>query len=372
MPEEADEADEREPLEPPRKSGAVIEPTTPAAAVDRALAWLVSNQEQDGHWDLDDFPSKAGAADVGAPIHEVGVTGLALLALLGDGHTLRSGAHTGAVGSAVAWLRAQQDADSGLIGEQVGYSFLYDHAIATAALAEAYRAAPEEPLRACVDQAVEFILRARNPHGAWRYDVPPTGDNDTSVTTWMVVALRTAGSAGLEVDGAAYEGALAWIRQVTDPGTGRVGYASRGSASSRVSGINDHFPTDRGEAMTGAGLFVRLLLGDGPNASMERGEQLLLRHLPEWAPGELGCDLYYWMHASNAMYLVGGRSRSAWSAALRNALLPNQRMDGDLAGSWDPVDPWSYAGGRVYATALAALALESELVTPFGTRKKER
>ena len=36
---------------------------------------------------------------------------------------------------------------------------------------------PEEPLRACVDHAVEFILRARNPHGAWRYDVPPTGDN---------------------------------------------------------------------------------------------------------------------------------------------------------------------------------------------------
>ena len=68
------------------------------------------------------------------------------------------------------------------------------------------------------------------------------------------------------------------------------------------------------------------------------------------------------------MYLYGGTARGAWSAALRQALLPNQRADGDLFGSWDPVDPWSYAGGRVYATALATLALESDYREPTGCR----
>jgi hypothetical protein len=372
-PEPAMTAPPEEPEEPEEPVPDELEEATPvAAAVDHALAWLISNQEQDGHWDLNDFPSKSGAADAGAPIHEVGVTGLALLALLGDGHTLHSGAHTRAVESAVQWLQGQLDVDSGLIGEQVGYSFLYDHAIATAALAEAYRTGPTPLLRSSVQLAVNFILRARNPYGAWRYDVPPAGDNDTSVTAWMAIALQTAESADLKVDEAAYQGALSWISEVTDPQTGRVGYDSMGSASSRVSGINDHFPTDRGEAMTGAGIFVRLLLGDEPDASMRKGEQLLLRHLPEWAPGDLGCDLYYWMHGSNAMHMLGGRSLAAWSAALRGALLPSQRMDGDLAGSWDPVDPWSFAGGRVYATALAALALQNENVTPIGTRKKDQ
>ena len=35
-----------------------------------------------------------------------------------------------------------------------------------------------------------------------------------------------------------------------------------------------------------------------------------------------------------------------------------QRDDGDEKGSWDPIGPWGFAGGRVYSTALMTLTLE--------------
>ncbi len=43
---------------------------------------------------------------------------------------------------------------------------------------------------------------------------------------------------------------------------------------------------------------------------------------------------------------------------MKKAILTNQRKDGDEKGSWDPVGPWGYSGGRVYSTALMTLCIE--------------
>jgi hypothetical protein len=39
----------------------------------------------------------------------------------------------------------------------------------------------------------------------------------------------------------------------------------------------------------------------------------------------------------------------------------HQRKDGCARGSFDPVDVWSPDGGRVYSTAMIALALANQL-----------
>jgi hypothetical protein len=46
---------------------------------------------------------------------------------------------------------------------------------------------------------------------------------------------------------------------------------------------------------------------------------------------------------------------------MKRALVANQRREAgvDEHGSWDPVDPWSAEGGRVYSTAICCLSLES-------------
>ena len=45
---------------------------------------------------------------------------------------------------------------------------------------------------------------------------------------------------------------------------------------------------------------------------------------------------------------------------MEKAILGSQRLaeGDDRHGSWDPVDPWSREGGRVYSTAINALSSE--------------
>jgi hypothetical protein len=47
-----------------------------------------------------------------------------------------------------------------------------------------------------------------------------------------------------------------------------------------------------------------------------------------------------------------------WNQAMQETLLTRQRLDGELAGSWDADDLWGGYGGRVYSTSLATLSLE--------------
>ena len=60
-----------------------------------------------------------------------------------------------------------------------------------------------------------------------------------------------------------------------------------------------------------------------------------------------------------ASFHAGGPQWEAWNQHLQGAILPLQhRSGGPLDGSWDPDRIWGGHGGRVYATALAALTLE--------------
>jgi hypothetical protein len=114
--------------------------------------------------------------------------------------------------------------------------------------------------------------------------------------------------------------------------------------------------------MTAAGIVIRLLAGQEPRTPVVQKGMLLLRRLPPvWNPGDGSIDMYYWFFGTLAAFHVGGEAWSEWSQALRAAVLPSQRRDGDpktTRGSWDPIDPWSDAGGRVYSTALMTLCLE--------------
>jgi hypothetical protein len=334
-------------------------------AVVAGLDWLQAHQSPDGFWDGDRFSDHCGR--IGASIcdgaghstHDIGLTGLALLAFLGNNSTSSSGPYRETVSRGVRWLRAQQDPDTGFIGPLAGRDFLYDHALATLALSEDYNFTRSPLLRSVVQNAVWAIQRARNPYGGWRYDAPPVGDSDTSVTGWMLFALCAAKDAGLEVDEAALEGGLSWIDEMTDPVTGRIGYDTFGSLSSRTP-ANDHFPREKGEAMTAVGLLCRIFLGQDLESTpvLRRHADLLLQCLPEWDAEGHGCDMYYWYYGTFALFQLGGVHWKRWESAMTDAVVRSQRRDGDERGSWDPVGPWGSVGGRVYSTALMTLCLE--------------
>ncbi|MCA8966123.1 MAG: terpene cyclase/mutase family protein, partial [Planctomycetes bacterium] len=330
-------------------------------ALKDGLEWLANHQDDDGKWDTDEFMKHDPAGDLcdgpGQPEHDVGVTGLALLAFLGDGHTTRAGIYKERVTRGIKWLRDQQDFESGLIGEKIGHSYMYSHGIASLAMCEAYYFSKYKILKKNAQLGINYLERHRNPYSVWRYQ-PRDNDNDTSVTTWAAMALCSGRSFGLQVNPNAVQMIGNWYDQVTDD-KGRSGYTKVGERSSRKPG--DHsarFPVERGEALTAAALLGRFMIGQEPasKAVMAKSAGLLLAQPPQWQKDRI--DAYYWFFGSFAMYQMGGEFWEGWAPHLAG-LLTHQRQDGNFAGSWDPVGVWDEDGGRIYATALYSLALQT-------------
>lgn len=352
-------------------------------AVDRALEWLARHQGKDGGWDGDGFVESCTDANrcegKGYPTYDVGLTGLAVLAFLGSGHTHTKGPYRAKIGEAIKFLRRKQGPD-GCFGIQRGH-FMYAHAAATLAMAESYRLTQSPLLRRPVQKALEFLYLAqnRNPSDAdgklgWRYSIQP-GDNDSSVTGWCVLALISAHRAGIEVSETALAGAREWYSRMTAD-NGRVGYVQVGVSPVRGAGREEKWPRRKSEAITALGIVGRdaitTVLGvpDGHRDELAKSAALCLERLPKWDASSGTIDHYYFLWGTLAMHRLGGDSWVTWRKAVLDAIGRNQRLDGCARGSWDPLGAWGEDGGRIYATAMSALAMElaHRYALVFGTR----
>jgi hypothetical protein len=340
------------PAKPPEQEPVVVRPERRAprandADVGRGLRWLAAHQDKDGASVSEHKSDK---------VSRVGLTGLSLLTFLAAGSTPTKGTHAKAVAGAVGWLRGQMDKD-GLIGTMRGRSFAYEHAIATLALALTVQVEPDEGLRKEVGLAVQWIEKARNPYKVWRY-FPRDGDNDTSVTGWMVAALVAARDAGVTVNPEALKYAAAWYDEVTNPGTGQCGYTKRGEGSSRAMGSELQFPAAKTEAMTASALLARLTLGQKVETHpvLSTARDTILAKTPA-AEDPQAFDLCYFLYASLAIARLDETSQRTWRQALEPVLLAAMRPEGDDTGPWSTPDPWQDEGGPIYATSLATLTL---------------
>ncbi|MHC4136132.1 MAG: hypothetical protein ACYS0K_14225, partial [Planctomycetota bacterium] len=210
-------------------------------------------------------------------------------------------------------------------------------------------------------EGLNFIGMARNPYMAWRYE-PRGGENDTSVTGWCVMALKSGKFAGLEVDPDAFEGARQWVDKMTDPNFGQVGYNYPGGAPARPEGKQDRFPPEKSHAMTAAGILSRIFLGEDPRASemIKKGANLCVELPPVWNPDTGDIDMYYWYYATLALFQTGGAYWRKWNENMKDAIVKNQHQkgSGSRTGSWDPIGVWGDDGGRVYSTAVLVMCLE--------------
>ncbi|MBI4616569.1 MAG: protein kinase [Planctomycetes bacterium] len=333
-------------------------------AVRLGLGWLARHQDPaTGAWDPGGFAARCqGEACEGAgrSAWEAGESALALLAFLATGTTPAAGVHGEVVARAVDYFLSIQDAD-GCFGGQEG-QFLYGHALSTLAVVEAFGVARDPRTGDAARRGVSFLLLAQNPGYGWRYRIRP-GDSDTSATAWALLALWSARAAGLEVPAQAFEGALAWLDVATDPATGRTGYQAAGDLGTRFGDAAPRF--ENVETCTGVSLLVRLRSGEAPDSPVvARQRELLLACLPAWTEyraqdAKSRIDYYYWHLGTLALFEHGGEAWQSWNEALKSALLPRQRRDGDAAGSWDPCDAWGMEAGRIYATAINTLTLET-------------
>ncbi len=339
-------------------------PTPQNTAVMAALRWLKNHQAPDGHWDGAGFDAQCKMNRCDGPgdsAYSTGLTGLSLLAFLGSGQTHQTGSCRETVKNGLRYLRDVQDSE-GCFGSRTSQHFLYNHACATLAMTEAFGMTGSAAFKSPAQRGVGFILKARNPYLAWRYDFPATGDNDTSVTGWMVMALKSAKLSDLEVENQAVKDAISWVDKMTEPEFGRTGYQQRGGPPARTNEMMSKFPAAKSESLTAVGLTVRIFGGHDMKSdeAIGKGADLLAKCLPKWDVDQGTIDYYYWYYGSLAMFQVGGERWNKWKQAMETALLSHQRLEKDRCeyGSWDPIDPWSGEGGRVYSTAINCLTME--------------
>jgi hypothetical protein len=282
---------------------------------------------------------------------------MALLAFLGNGHTHRFGTFKQTVNKGLNWLKRQQAAN-GAVGYEEGHGeSIYNHAISTMALCEAYAVSRDFTLKRYAEQAVKFCVESQNPGLGWKYGIR-SGRNDTSVTGWMVLALKAGKTAGLDVPDSAFEGSRNWFVRATDS-EGNVGYETPGGGSSFLGPNDGKF--DLTPCMTAVSVICRIFTGERRSEdAIRKGAKILTDNMPAWSnPTDTRkCNFYYWYYGTYAMFQVGGDKWKEWNKAMQQALLPRQRQRGCEDGSWDPVSEWALAGGRVYTTAINALTLE--------------
>ncbi len=344
-------------------------------AVDLALEWLKNHQSSDGRWECENFSAQCKlnkCPDPGEAAYTPGVSGLALLCFLGYGETHQSGTYKDVVKRGLKYIKSIQDAE-GCFGPRASQHFQYNHACAALAMTEAYGLTGSRLFKDAAQRGVNFVIASQNPYLAWRYGVRD-GDNDTSVTGWMTMVLKSGVMAELDVDKTAFKGAVDWIKRMTEPEFGRSGYQQRGGQPARTAEMMDRFPPDKSESLTAVACLTRIFAGQNPtkNEMIQKGADLMVKKLPVWDLDSGDIDMYYWYYATLAIFQVGGDHWKKWNEAMKPAIIDNQRMEQgrDERGSWDAVGPWAPEGGRVYSTSVMCLCLEIyyRYGRVFGTR----
>ena len=364
------------------------------SAIWAALDWLCRHQSDDGSWKAREFTRQCkktyksrNAArygpGLGLPRHDVGVTALALLAFAGYAHTHQYGKYpryVQAVKRGVKYLKSVQVSSTdpnknGRFGSEDHKQWIYDHAIATMAMSELLAMSDDViVLKRSVTDAVGLCLRAQNTGFGWKYGIKP-GNNDTSVTGWMVLALKTAKNANIDVRKSAYdrafEGALNSFAHSTSAASGKTGYEAPGDEGSMLTNAHtqETYPYSKElSCMTAVAMLCRLLPGQSRGApAIKRGVDILIKETPRSAEQKdrqlSTINVYYWYYGSYAMFQFGGSLWKRWNKAMLTELLSSQRREIDEStgqpldedGSWDPIGEWGAAGGRVYSTAMAAM-----------------
>ena len=290
---------------------------TPASekAAAKALEYLAGLQAADGSF---------GKVPLGKNAAIVGFAGLAFMA---GGNTPDKGKYGDNISKIADYIKSCQT-DKGVIS--ASGQAMYEHGFSTLALCELYGMTKREDLRDSIRKSIDLIVSCQNERGGWRYQ-PRIADDDASVTSCQVQALRAARDVGFIVPQETIQKALQYLKSCNNP-DGGFSYVPHSGGSN----------TER----TGACVLSMMALGDYTSPEVDRGCEYLLKTRPNEQSAHFVYGLYY---CTQVMFQKGGDYWKSWYPDVRDLLVASQNFD----GSWS-----SKNYGTVYATAVAALVLQ--------------
>ncbi len=306
-------------------------------AVVKSLRWLKAHQNTDGSWGNATQPA---------------LTGLVLLAYFGHCETPSSEEYGDSCTKGILYLIDVGMKNNGKMASNfTANSWVYEHGIATYALAEAQTFCkdlkPEIPyLSEVAQKAGQFIIDNQNANGGWAYAYATSaGHTDTSVAGWQLQALRACSHTGLKYNQmtACVDKGLKYMISCQNA-NGGFGYSGPGA------------PAGNGKffSLTGVGALCLQMWGKGGSSDVRKGVKYIKENAKlDWNTQE--SDLYSHYYMSQAMMQAGGENWNAYNAIFRDQLLNNQNAD----GSWKPTGFAGHGGGSdIYRNAFSTLMLE--------------
>ena len=309
-------------------------------SVNLGLTWLQKIQRADGSWSFGEVGEAGSPGSMQTT--DVGATALALLCMLGGGHTHQTpGQYQETVTKGLAWLMKsgiRSAAGADMRGAHQANSGMYVQGLATICLSEAAALEPKDrELRRIALEAVRFIEKSQGSDGGWRYQ-PREIPGDTSVVGWQVMALQSAKAGGISVSPSTFSDVKLFLNSVAADDGVYYGYTT----------------SEKGRPTTTAvGLLCRMYLGwKREKPQLQKGVEFLS------SVGPSKEDIYFNYYATQVLHHWDGELWDKWNTQMREQLVGTQIKEGPGAGSWNVTDPHGNAGGRIYQTALSLLTLE--------------
>lgn len=335
----------------------VVGPET-EEAIERGLRFLASRQLPDGHWSLQGH---------GEPVllrSDTAATGLCLLAFQGAGYTHLQHQYSNVVSNGLRAMLAMQQPDGNLYRREDAVSdqnvAFYSHGIAALALCEAFGMTGDESLRKPAQAAINYIVNTQHKdRGGWRYQ--PQVSSDTSVSGWMMMALKSGELAGLDVPPSTYAGIDRWLDSASLGRDRADRYRYNPFAPDTPS---QRHGRDITPSMTAVAILMRMYAGwRRETPDMQSAADYLAKYPPAIGDAKTPYrDTYYWYYATQVMFHMGGKHWDDWNQKLKPILIDGQIKSGPEEGSWDPKNPvpdrWSIHAGRLYLTTMNLLSLE--------------
>jgi hypothetical protein len=347
------------------------------SAVDAALRWLKRHQSPNGMWDAEKYPANCtenpkcepgkghGSSDA-----NVAMTGYAVLCFLGAGYDHKTpNKYKTTVEKGLEYLRSIQTGEGNLGPRN------YEHAVATMALAEAYAMTNDPDLKQPSQKGLNVLIarQAKDPKGdgaynglGWDYVEGKVERNDSSVSGWCVMALKSGLAGGLNV-GNSMDGAKKWLRrhwEATNPDWKKLTdpYADTSTFAYTWDATNDNVnlgAPGQGHDLAPVGALAAVFLGHHAGDIML--ETLCNHIMKHQFPARYPCNTYFMYYNTLAVFQAGGPRWEKWNTTVRDMLVNAQRKgDGCFDGSWD----WEgtqfhgHDTGRVLSTVYCCLSLE--------------
>ena len=187
---------------------------------------------------------------------------------------------------------------------------IYGQGLATIALSEAYGMTHDPMLLEPAQSGIKFILWAQDPKGGgWRYT--PGEPGDTTVTGWMLMALRSGQMAGLDVPSPSILDTERFLSSVQNEDGSQYGYMTRQPR----------------KTTTAVGLLCRMYTGwRRDNPGLIKG----VAHLSAWGPSR--DDIYFDYYATQVLFHWAGPEWNVWNNKMRDMLISTQGRGGHETG----------------------------------------